>query len=54
VETYLVIFLTWVTPGIVLCAYLLWLSKRVRRSSRDIQANPRGPIPDDTGPRQRK
>jgi len=55
VETFLIIFLTWVTPGILLFAYLLWISKRVRRSSGDAPTvHPRGPLPDDTDTRGRK
>ena len=47
VQTFQIIFLTWVTPGVLLFAYLLWLSKRVRRPNSDAPTvHPRGPLPD--------
>ena len=54
-QTFLIIFLTWVTPGILLFAYLLWISKRVRRPNNDAPTvHPRGPLPDKTESRARK
>ena len=44
---FLIIFLTWITPGILLFAYLLWISKRVRRPNSEAPTvHPRGPLPD--------
>ena len=55
VQTFLIIFLTWVTPGVLLFAYLLWISKRVRRPNNDAPTvHLRGPLPDETETRARK
>jgi hypothetical protein len=49
VETFLIIFLTWITPGVLLFAYLLWISKRVRRGTSDAPpVQLRGPLADKT------
>jgi hypothetical protein len=57
VETFLLIVLPWLTPGILLFIYLLWISKRVRRSPHDLDARigqPGSPLPDDTDSPGRK
>ena len=55
VETFLIIFLTWITPGVLLFAYLLWISKRVRRGNGDAPpVDLRGPLTDKTDSRVRK
>ena len=58
VETFLIIVLPWLTPGILLFIYLLWLSKRVQRSPNDLdtrtgQTGSR-PIPDERDTAARK
>ena len=54
-ETFLIIFLTWITPGVLLFAYLLWISKRVRRGNGDgPPVDLRGPLADKTDSRVRK
>ena len=56
-ETFLLIVLPWLTPGILLFIYLLWISKRVRRSPHDLDARtgqPSSPLPDDTDSPARK
>ena len=42
-ETFLIIVLPWLTPGILLFIYLLWISKRVQRSPHDLDTRPGQP-----------
>ena len=49
-ETFLIIVLPWLTPGILLFIYLLWISKRVQRSPHDLDTRagrPGGPAHSD-------
>jgi hypothetical protein len=57
VETFLIIAVPWLTPGILLFIYLLWISKRVRRSPHDLDVRtgqPGSPLPDDKDSPARK